>query len=359
MGLSHLSLVRAHPSVELVGMCDSTRYIVDVLSKYTGLQGFGDYSEMLESTRPDAVVISTPTRFHFDMARAALEQGIHVFCEKPLALTSAQSASLASLAQERHLVSQVGYHNRFVSTFAEGKRLLDLGAIGRVTHVLAEAYGPVVLKPAGGTWRSRRSEGGGALYDYAAHPIDLLTWYLGAPAEVSGTSLRQVFSRETEDEVYANLGFESGATAHLSVNWSDDSVRKMTTRLTVWGERGQIKVDRQECHVYLRSGENVPAGYVPGWNTRNTTELTDPVWFYVRGEEYSAQMAHFVESVSAHKSGAAYEAVNDFAQGRETDRVIEMLLADAERSPSAPEARKDAAAPRARRRRRGWFRRTS
>ena len=53
-------------------------------------------------------------------------------------------------------MTQVGYHNRFVGPFAEVKRLLDARAIGNVTHVLGEAYGPVVLKAKGGTWRSRR-----------------------------------------------------------------------------------------------------------------------------------------------------------------------------------------------------------
>ncbi len=86
-----------------------------------------------------------------------------------------------SWPSERGLVTQVGYHNRFVGAFREVKRLLDAGAIGTVTHVLAEAYGPVVLKAKGSTWRSRRAEGGGCLYDYAAHPLNLLTWYFGEP----------------------------------------------------------------------------------------------------------------------------------------------------------------------------------
>ncbi len=69
---------------------------------------------------------------------------------------------------------------------ARSSALLDAGAIGEVTHVLGEAYGPVVLKPKGGTWRSRAAEGGGCLYDYAAHPINLLNWYLGEPTGVGG-----------------------------------------------------------------------------------------------------------------------------------------------------------------------------
>ncbi len=156
----------------------------------------------------------------------------------------------------------------------------------------------MVTKPKGSTWRSQRAEGGGCLYDYAAHPIDLLNWFLGEPVGVGGTVLNRIFSRETEDEVFSTLYYPEGRTAQISVNWSDESYRKMTTRVTLWGTAGRIFADRQECQVYLRDDAPLPPGYEPGWNVRYTTELTEPVWFYLRGEEYSAQLDHFVERIS-------------------------------------------------------------
>src|SRR5690606_31623781 len=155
--------------------------ILGILSKYSGLPTFSDYERMLDTVELDAVVIATPTRLHGPMVRQALERGIHVFCEKPLTLSAQESLELAELAESRGLVTQVGYHNRFVGAFREVKALLDAGAIGRVTRLHAEAYGPVVLRPKGSTWRSHRTEGGGCLYDYAAHPADLLSWFAGAP----------------------------------------------------------------------------------------------------------------------------------------------------------------------------------
>lgn len=328
MGLSHLSMLRAHPQVDVVGVCDSTTYVLDVLGKYTGLPTFTDYDAMIGSVPADAVLIATPTRKHFDMATSALSAGLHVFCEKPLCLSPQQSEALVAQAASRGLVGQVGYHNRFVGSFREVKSLLDAGAIGPVTHALVEAYGPVVLKAQGGTWRSRRAEGGGALYDYAAHPLDLVNWYLGNPVSASGATLGRVYSAETEDEVYGSIDFEGGATAQLSVNWSDESYRKMTTRVTIWGRDGRITADRQECQVYLRANASPPDGYRHGWNVRYTTELTEPVWFYVRGEEYSAQIDSFVRSASAAMTGAPLAVVNDFASALATDRVIEMLVRD-------------------------------
>ena len=243
-----------------------------------------------------------------------------------------------------------------MAAFAEAKRLLELGAIGEVTHAHAEAYGPVVLRPKGGTWRSKSSEGGGCLYDYAAHPLDLLAWYLGEPDSVGGTVMGRIFSADTEDEVYSTLFYPGGTSAQLSVNWSDESFRKMTTRITLTGTGGRIVVDRQECQAYLRDGAPPPEGYRHGWNVRYTTDLTPPVWFYLRGEEYSAEWAYFVDAIG----GDAPEGVNSFASAAVTDRVIEMLVADAATDRSgagqAQSSAHQAPAPRESRGRRRWMR---
>ncbi len=348
MGISHLALLRAHPQVELAAVCDASGYILGMLKKYTGVATHSDYEKMLREVELDAVLIATPTRMHSQMVRSALERNVHVFCEKPFTLSTTDAKELASLGTERELVTQVGYHNRFVGAFREVKTLLDAGAIGTVTHALGEAYGPVVTKPKGSTWRSQRAEGGGCLYDYAAHPIDLLNWYLGEPLGVGGTVLNSVFSRETEDEVFSTLYYPEGKTAQISVNWSDESYRKMTTRMTVWGTAGRIFADRQECQVYLRDDAPRPPGYEPGWNARYTTELTDPVWFYLRGEEYSAQISHFIERIDSGRS----DGLNAFESAALTDGVIAMLLADAEKGAATrlPEANRPATRARASRR---------
>ncbi|MET0933501.1 MAG: Gfo/Idh/MocA family oxidoreductase [Mycetocola sp.] len=334
MGISHLAMVNAHPDVTVVGVCDSMTYVLDVLSKYTGVATFTNYRRMLDRVDADAVIIATPTSSHYELVSEALDRGIHVFCEKPLSLSSAQSEELATKAQAEGLVTQVGYHNRFVGTFREVKRLLDINAIGEVMHVTAEAYGPVVLKEKGSTWRSRRDSGGGCLYDYAAHPLDLLNWYFGSPTGVGGTVLGSVFSGETDDEVFSTLFFPGAMTGQLSVNWSDESYRKMTTQLTIFGKRGKIVADRQECKTYLRDTAQIPDGYRQGWNVRNTTELTEPVWFYLRGEEYSAELDYFITSALGCPILERAHRENNFGSAAATDRVIEMLIADAAAGPA-------------------------
>jgi predicted dehydrogenase len=332
MGLSHLSMFNAHPDVNVAGICDSTGYMLSVLGKYTGLQTFSDMDSMIAKLDLDAVVISTPSSMHAPMVRAALNRGLHVFCEKPFCLDAAESDELAALAAEKALVTQVGYHYRYVGAFQEVKRLLDAGAIGEVTHVLAEAYGPVVLKPQGSTWRSTKGQGGGSLYDYAAHPLNLVNWYLGVPHRAGGSVLNRVFSRETDDEVFSTLFFDGGRSAQLSVSWSDESQRKMTTKVTIWGTQGRIFADRQEVQVFLRDEAPVPDGYTTGWNVKYTTELTEEVWFYLRGEEYSAQVDDFVQRIRAGK----LEGVNSFETAAATDRTIQLLIDDATGVTRAP-----------------------
>ena len=327
MGLSHLAIIRTHPDAELVAVCDPTAYVLDVLTKHTGLKGYADYRTLLDEEELDAIVIATPSRFHAEMVQAALERDIHVYCEKPFCLDVAEGRRLAQLAEAKGLVSQVGYHFRFVAAFQEMKRLIDAGVVGRIHHFRAEAYGPVVLRPNASTWRTSRIEGGGCLYDYACHAIDLVHYLLGRPPDaVGGTVLNRVLSRDVEDEVYSTFFYADGKTGQLAANWSDESFRKMSVKVTVWGSNGRICADRQEVQVYLREIAQQAPELAPGWNVRYTTELTSPVWFYLRGEEYSAQIDHFIRSVKQRNPNT----LCTFRAAAEVDRVAAMMLNDAQ-----------------------------
>ncbi len=324
MGLSHLAIVRAHPEVELVAACDTTTYLTDVLTKHSGLKCYDDFDRMLNEEKLDAVLIATPSKLHASMVTKALERGLHVFCEKPFVLDVADGERLVALADSRKLVTQVGYHYRFVGAFQEAARVVRSGALGTVHHVRAEAYGPVVLRQKGGTWRSAKSEGGGALYDYACHAIDLVNFIAGAPASVGGVVRHGVFSRDVEDEVYCSLYYASGASGQLCVNWSDESFRKMSTKISVWGTNGRVTADRQECQIYLREEHASLPGLQKGWTVRYTTDLTEEVWYYLRGEEYSAQIDYFVKSIQAGR----LDGENTFRSALQADRVVSMILAE-------------------------------
>ena len=348
MGLSHFSMVNAHPDVAGVA-CDGSGFLVDVLSRNIATPIYKSYDDLLAQEALDAVVIATPSRLHAPMVEAALNKGLHVFCEKPFCLDWADSARLTQLAADKGLVAQVGYHYRYVGAFREMKRLVEAGAIGRITHVLAEAYGPVVLRPKRATWRTDKAEGGGCLYDYAAHPLNLLNWFFGTPDQVIGSHLGQVFSEGTDDEVFSTLRWNDGPTAQLSVNWSDESHRKMSTKISLIGTNGRLYADRQECQAYLRKPVEGLDDYGAGWTVKYTTELTEDRWFYLRGEEYSGQIDDFVCAV---RDGRSQASQNGFASATETDRTMAMIIENAETGQPVGTAR--AGAPQAAKKR-GWF----
>jgi predicted dehydrogenase len=320
MGLSHLSIANALDDFEVVAVCDNSKLVTDVLGKVTGLKGFNDYDEVLKLEDLDAVLIATPTIAHEPMIRKALDRGLHVFAEKPLTLGAAASSELAERATSKGLVAQVGYHNRYVGTFAEAARLVASGALGKISHALAESYGPVVLRRTKPTWRGKAGQGGGCLHDYAAHPINLLNWSFGAPEQCLGASLTRHFSAEVEDQTHALLQFSGGVIGQVSVDWSDPSVRKMTTKLSIWGDAGKIYVDRTELQLFLTGKHKPPAGYRDGWTVKHITDLTEPVSFYLRGEEYSAQLEAFGRAI-----GKGDPQRNDFASASETDLTVEMI----------------------------------
>jgi scyllo-inositol 2-dehydrogenase (NADP+) len=323
MGLSHLAILGSHPDVKLVACCDQNAYLTDVLSKHTGLKCYDDTDRLLQTEQLDAVVIATPSKLHARMVEKALERNLHVFCEKPFVLETSDGERLAAMAEAKGLVNQVGYHYRFVGAFQEAARIVQSGALGNVHHIRAEAYGPVVLRPKGSTWRSSREEGGGALYDYACHALDLVNFIHTPPASVSGVVVNSLFSRDVADEVYCTMGFRDGATGQLCVNWSDESCRKMTTKVSVWGTNGRLSADRQECQIYLRAPHSAVPDCKGGWISRYTTDLTPPVWYYLRGEEYSAQIDYFVKAIESRRR----DNVNSFRSALQTDKLVDMILA--------------------------------
>ena len=329
MGLSHLAILRTHPEVNVVAVCDTFGMLLNGLHRYTGVKIYSDFDDLLAKEPLDAVFIATPSRLHGSMVRQALDKNLHVFCEKPFCLDIDEGRKLAALAKSKGVINQVGYHYRFLETFKETKRFLTSNLIGKVHHIRAEAYGPVVLRPKGTTWRSSKLEGGGCLYDYACHAIDLVNFLHAAPARVEGTALNKVFSSDVDDEVYATLRFPDGATGQLATNWSDESFRKMSMQITIWGARGRMRVDRQEIQIYLK--ENSSTAFQRGWKSIYATELTDPVWFYLRGEEYSIQIDHFVRCIQDQ----TLQQISSFETALQTDIVLSKMIKNASRAPTA------------------------
>jgi predicted dehydrogenase len=324
MGLSHAAIVGAHPDVEMVSVCDTSSLILDGFNKFTKIKTYSDYEKMIDTEKPEFVVVATPTKFHYPIVKYSIERGLHVFCEKPFMLNSGQGKEIIELAAKKSIINQVGFHNHFIGTFRELRRLLSVNLIGDLVHFSGEAYGPVVTKEKGGTWRSNPAEGGGCLYDYASHVINLVQEVIGRPAKVNGTLLKSIYSKGVEDAVYSLLELQNGLSGTLLVNWSDETYRKMSTSITVQGKKGKIVCDATEIKIYLKEA-SAAEKLDKGWTIKYITDLAIPVNFYLRGEEYSAQIDYFVKCVK-EKTQPLY---NTFEQALYTDYVIEMIVKNA------------------------------
>lgn len=320
MGISHLSILGAHPDVQITGVSDTSKMVLDVFKKFTSFPGFTDYEQMLNEVDADAVFVAVPTKFHASMIRKVLEKGKHVFAEKPFCLSVEEGKELVEMAASKKLVNQVGYHNKFVGTFRELKKIVQGGYLGELFHFTGEAYGPVVVRPKQGNWRADPAEGGGCLMDYASHVIDLLNDTVGPIQKVRGAVLKPLFSKSVDDSVSSLLELSNGLSGVLLVNWSDITYRKMSTSITVQGSKGKIICDANELKVYFNTNE-FPAGYSKGWNVKYVTDLTEPVDFYLRGEEYSAQVDYFVKAVL----GKVPNNINTFQSAWHTDKVISLI----------------------------------
>ena len=326
MGMSHAAILGGLPNVELVAACDMDSLLQSAFKKLTKIQMFTDYKKMIEEVKPDCVYVVTPTKLHYDMVMFALDHGCHVFCEKPFALTVEQGEKMVAMAKAKGLVNQVGYHNRYIGTFNEMKRLLAEGVIGKPFHFMGEAYGPVVLKSKGGTWRSDKKNGGGCIEDYAAHVLNLINYVTGSNlVDCKGTQMPSIFSNEVDDAVYGSLYLANGLKGQISVNWSDDTVRKMTTSIKIEGDGGKLEADATTLKIHVK--EDKPKyGLNKGWNFKYITDVTPLVDFNLRGEEYTAETQAFINSIVTGK----VDERNSFETALQTDYIIKKMEEDAQ-----------------------------
>lgn len=148
-----------------------------------------DWKRALEEVESDLVVVATPVDLHYPMARAALERGRHVLCEKPFALNVAQARELAALARTKGVVNVINHEFRHFPARAAVTRWIQEGGLGRVEHiVIRDLISGWTRNPGRGlTWLTEKQRGGGYLGALGSHHVDqLLLW---------GGPIRRVFCK--------------------------------------------------------------------------------------------------------------------------------------------------------------------
>jgi predicted dehydrogenase len=247
MGKAHAHELRKLDGVfSLTAVCDPKLEAAQELTKGSGAKAVDRFDELLQSELVEAVIIAAPHRLHPELATKALSAGLHVFVEKPLAVSSTDARAMIAAADARpDLQFAIGLNQRTWPVWRRVKSLLDQSAIGplvRMSWTITDWFRTQAYFAASswrGTWRG---EGGGLLVNQCPHNLDLLLWFAGQhPTAVqSVVRLGKHHAIETEDEVHALIEFGDQLTATFVASTGEASSQNL---LTLVGDRGTIVVD--------------------------------------------------------------------------------------------------------------------
>ena len=174
----HIPAVNAHPGVQLAVLVDTDLPRANALIRNRGLscRAVADYREVLGQV--DAVVNALPNHLHVSSNMDCLRAGVHVLCEKPLAITAAEARSCTEFAEEKKLVLAVGMNRRFSASHPLLKLVIEEGLLGSIQNYDFQYGGAFDWRSASGFYFDRAQAGGGALLDFGVHMLDsVIDWF--------------------------------------------------------------------------------------------------------------------------------------------------------------------------------------
>lgn len=254
----HLRALAPESSVALAGGMDIAAQARERFEEAFGVSTYETHEALYD--RIDAAIITTPNRFHEEYAVSALEAGLDVLIEKPIAHTVESAECVVTAAQDSAGSCMVGFHNRFAQPVEVLMEYLREGRFGEIYHIEAD-YVRRRGVPGRGSWFTQQSAaGGGALIDIGAHAIDLALYILGFPqvSDVSGVT-RSVFGGrsdytyldmhgdsgdgafDVDDSASAFLRCSDGSTISLDVAWAAN--RPPKTEFVIRGEEAGARLD--------------------------------------------------------------------------------------------------------------------
>ena len=267
----------AVPDIKLALLCDTPADQAERMANQLGFEKATDHwQDLVSSPDVDVVSITTPNRFHFEMALEAIRAGKHVYCEKPLALTLEQALEMKNAAEKAGVRTMVGYNYIKNPIFAHACQLIEAGAIGRIVHFRGWVDEDYQANPdLHWTWRSTLADAGlGTLGDLGCHLVSMACGLVG-PVESLIAEMQTVHETrplpdgsgkatvENEDTATALIRFESGVHGSLSTSRSAWG-RKNRLAWEVHGTKGMICFDQErmnELQLYQNEGPVSEQGF--------------------------------------------------------------------------------------------------
>jgi len=231
IGKVHLRNCLNLKSVRVVAAADSSKKALNYARNFGVKQLFTDYNELLKLKDLDAIIIALPTHLHAECAIKAMEEGKHVFLEKPIARNVEEGQKIVSASKKNCVKFMVGYPLRFVPEFVNLKSQMESGILGdiQLAYGVNIAAGPffhraesTIPRPVPEWWLNKELTGGGVLVDLGCHMINLLRWYFGEVTDVKAR-LGYRFNFDFEDYATCIMDFEFGASAVVNVGWFSQS----------------------------------------------------------------------------------------------------------------------------------------
>ena len=285
MGRNHARVYHELENTVLVSVADTNLDLaVEVAASY-GIRGYGDFKEMLEVERPDAVSIVVPTSSHEDVTMHILESGAHVLVEKPIAATIEQAQRIVTRARQLDLKLMVGQIMRFNPAIQSLKHRLDSGELGRIFQITCRRIGPF----------PERIRDVGVVVDLAPHDLDIMRYLTGLdPIRVYAETEQRIHT-DHEDLFLGLLRFPGGITGSLEINWlSPSKIREVQ----VLGEAGMFRVDDLTQDLYFYESAQPNSHLWPALeNLKGASEGTMTRYTLKRIEPLKAEIQAFSDAV--------------------------------------------------------------
>lgn len=243
MGSAHLRYFKTLAGGSVAAVCDASAERAKLVGAEFGVPSFTDYEEMISKGPIDAVLIATPHFQHPEVTIAALEKGLHVLCEKPMAVTIGAAQTMVD-AHARHPKQKfaIMFNVRAFPMYQKIRSLIndgDLGEISRISWIMTDWFRTWTYYASGG-WRATwKGEGGGVLLNQCPHNLDLLYWLTGMmPKKITAVaSIAKTHPIEVEDEVSAILEYPNGAIGHFITSTGE---APGTNYLEIAGDNGVL-----------------------------------------------------------------------------------------------------------------------
>jgi predicted dehydrogenase len=203
---------------------------------------FHDWRELIDDSEIDSVYVATPVNLHAPITIRAADAGKHVLCEKPMALNTSECDEMIAACRRNGVQLGIAYYRHFYPVLKRIQELIQSGEIGQpvIAQMNAfEFYNPSPDDPR--YWfLKKENAGGGPMFDFGCHRIQVLIDLLGPIDEARSSLKRLVFEREVEDTATAILEFASGTQATITVT---HAAREARDTLDIYGTEGSIRVE--------------------------------------------------------------------------------------------------------------------